>query len=349
MSDRLGFVSATGAVAAAGLLVVVVAWTALAGPVLFTPGPLNAHPRSSTLGGVTAHAQLTRCDACHAAPWSGTTMADLCMGCHTDVAAEVSSRSGLHGRLVGGATAATCRGCHTEHHGATGPLTVADSSFPHDLTGYSLTGHGRTQSGASVTCAQCHPRGLAQFDQATCTGCHTSLAAGFMSRHEGAYGTHCLACHDGADRYGPGFDHNSLAFKLSGKHASTACDRCHADARSLQDMRNTPQDCYACHAKSDKHKGAFGRQCGQCHTPAAWTGAKFDHTVFPVDHGRREQVATCKTCHPVDVTTYTCFGCHQHTQVNIVARHEGRSLAELTDCIRCHAGGRREGGDGGGG
>jgi hypothetical protein len=349
VSDRLGFLSATGAIAAAIALLLVAAWSLIGGPVLFTPGPLNSVSKTQTLGGVTTHAQLTRCEACHTAPWSPKTMADLCMGCHTDVADQVQSRSGLHGRLVGGTKAASCRGCHTEHHGPTGALTIADATFPHDLTSYSLSGHRRSPSGAKVTCAQCHPTGLAHFDQATCTDCHIALSAAFMGGHETAYGTHCVNCHDGADRYGAGFDHNGFIFQLTGKHAALACDRCHAHAQSLQDMRNAPQDCYACHAKSDNHKGAFGKQCGQCHTSAAWTGAKFDHTVFPVDHGSREQVATCQTCHPTDVSTYTCFGCHAHTQNNIQARHEGRSLAELADCIRCHVGGRREGGDGGGG
>lgn len=349
MNDRLGFMSPAGMVAAGAVLLAVLAWSLVGGPVLFTPGSLNAVAKTQTLGGVTTHAQLTSCGACHTAPWDTKTMAGLCMGCHTDVADQVTSRGGLHGRLVGGITGATCRGCHTEHHGPTGVLTVADSTFPHELTSYSLAGHRRTASGAKVTCAECHPAGLALFDQTTCVSCHVSLASAFMTRHEGAYGTHCLSCHGGTDRYGAGFDHNGFAFKLAAKHAGLSCDRCHSGAGSLQAMRATPQDCYSCHAKSDKHKGAFGRQCGQCHTPAAWTGAKFDHTIFPVDHGSREQVPTCKTCHPTDVATYTCFACHQHTEANIVARHEGRSLAELADCIRCHAGGRREGGDGGGG
>jgi hypothetical protein len=345
VNDRLGFLSVTGAVAAAVVLAVVAMWSLVGGPVLFTPGALNDVAKTAPLGGVASHAQLTRCDACHSAPWSSKTMADLCMGCHADVADQILSHSGLHGRLVGGTTSATCRGCHTEHHGPTGALTVADSGFPHELTSYSLSGHRRTASGAKVSCAACHPTGLAHFDQTTCTSCHTALGAAFMGRHTSAYGAHCLNCHDGADRFGAGFSHNGFAFKLVGRHTTLTCYGCHTAAQSLQDIRNTPQDCFACHAKSDKHKGAFGKQCGQCHTAAAWTGAKFDHTVFPADHGSRERVATCSTCHPTDVTTYTCFGCHAHTEANIQARHEGRSLAELADCIRCHAGGRREGGD----
>lgn len=347
MNERLGFMSATGGLAAGVVLAVVLAWSLLGGPVLFSPGPLNAVAKTRTLSGVATHAQLTSCGACHSAPWDTKSMADKCMACHTDVADQVRTRSGLHGRLVGGAVSPTCRGCHTEHHGPAGALTVTDATFPHDLTTYSLSGHRRTAAGAKVTCMQCHPAGLAQFDQTTCTSCHTALKSAFMSRHTSSYGPHCLGCHNGSDRYGAGFDHRGFTFHLTGKHATITCYSCHTGAISLQAMRSTPQGCYSCHAKSDKHKGALGRQCGQCHTSAAWTGAKFDHTIFPVDHGRSERVATCKTCHPADVTTYTCFGCHRHTEATIAARHEGRSLAEIADCIRCHAGGRREGGDGG--
>jgi hypothetical protein len=122
------------------------------------------------------------------------------------------------------------------------------------------------------------------------------------------------------------------------------CEGCHTHSGSTGAPQNTPQDCYSCHAKDDKHKGTFGKDCGQCHTPAGWGNAKFDHTIFPVAHGNRGQPSTCQTCHPNGLSTYTCFGCHQHTPANIQGGHEGRALADLADCIRCHAGGRGEGG-----
>ena len=143
----------------------------------------------------------------------------------------------------------------------------------------------RTASGSKVACAGCHPKGVAHFDQATCADCHAALDAAFVTRHEASFGTSCLPCHDGTDRFGADFDHNKLPFKLTGKHAGLACARCHADAGSIQALQKAPQDCYPCHAKNDNHKGAFGQQCGQCHTPAGWAGATFDHTIFPVDHG----------------------------------------------------------------
>ena len=153
-------------------------------------------------------------------------MADRCLACHTDVAGQIQAKSGLHGGLVGAQSSPTCRGCHPEHHGPDGALTVVDeATFPHDLTGYSLRGHQRTTEGSQVTCADCHPKDLAHFDQATCADCHATIDATFMSRHEATFGKQCLPCHDGTDRVGANFDHNRLPFKLTGKHAGVACEQ----------------------------------------------------------------------------------------------------------------------------
>jgi hypothetical protein len=272
MGERPGFLSGSGVVVGVLALLGVVVWTLLQGLTPFSPGSLNAVSKTSALGGVTSHARLgADCGSCHTAPWSSATMADRCMACHSDIRAEVQGRTGLHGHLVGGSARATCRGCHTEHHGPGGALTVIDpAAFPHDLTGYSLRGHRRTAKGTAVTCRDCHPVDLAHFDQATCASCHGALNATFMSQHVAAFGRACTSCHNGADPFGAGFS----------------------------------------------------------------------HTIFPISHGSRERQATCETCHPHGFTTYTCFGCHQHTATNVVGQHEGGNINQLSDCIRCHAGGR---------
>ena len=345
MKERPGFISATGVVVAAVLLLAVLAWTLARGPALFSPGPLNAEAKAATLGGVGSHAQLGGdCGACHPAPWSAQTTADRCMGCHDAVAAEITGEKGLHGGLAGGRTAPTCGGCHPEHNGPHGALTALDAAtFPHDLTGFSLRSHEKTVQGAGFACADCHPKSWTPFDQALCAGCHAGIDAAFMRRHEATWGKDCLPCHDGSGRNGANFDHGATAFALTGKHAAVPCEECHADARSVEDLRGTPQDCYACHKKDDEHRGAYGKDCGQCHSAAAWDEVSFDHTVFPLDHGSEERKATCETCHPADLKSYTCYGCHEHTEAKALNEHEGRSLAELADCVRCHPGGRQSG------
>jgi Class III cytochrome C family len=338
---RLGFISASGAMAAGVVLAAVVAWAAVGGLGMFSAGGLNA-TAGAALGGVTSHAALTsRCDACHTAPWSAQTMGDRCMACHADVRGQIQGRSGLHGAIVSRNAAATCQSCHPEHRGPAAPLTdVSEATFPHELTGYSLAGHQRKSDGTPFVCKDCHPVRLASFDQATCISCHTTIAPGFMGTHVAAFGRDCLPCHDGSGRGTADFDHNRFPFKLTGAHASLSCDRCHQNAGSITALRATPQSCGVCHANIDRHKGAFGTACGMCHATTTWAGARFDHSVFPTDHGG---ASSCKTCHPIDVTAYTCYGCPAHTPANTAARHENVPASQLSNCIVCHRGGGRGG------
>ena len=394
-----------------------VAWTVGADSGMFSPGPLNAEARGQSLGGVEAHAALSDdCGACHPGLRSGDTMAELCLECHQDVRNEMDTQTGLHGRLLSSDTSESCRGCHTEHGGATARLTVVDASFPHDVTGFSLLAHQGSPEGMEIGCAACHGDDLGQFDPATCAACHESIDADFMQGHVASFGQECVPCHDGIDRYPEDFDHNELPFQLTGAHVDLECGLCHEDATSVEALQNTPQDCFACHEDDDAHAGQFGQECGRCHTPSSWDDATFDHArtdfpltgahvqvscaechagerfsgtatdclschaepeyhagafgarstecaachtsaawipaaldlthdIFPMDHGEEEQQATCRTCHPDRVNAYTCYGCHEHTPDNVLAEHEGRSLAELEDCVECHEGGREGEGD----
>ena len=203
-------------------------------------------------------------------------------------------------------------------------------------------------------CGACHTAPWsAQAMADKCVGCHTDVGTQ-ISGKTGLHGTlaamrsaPCGGCHP--DHNGPNgvltslneasFPHSMTGFTLTGKHATLPCGACHTGSS----FQNAPKDCYSCHAKNDKHNGAFGHQCGSCHTTSAWTGATFDHTIFPVSHGSDQQKATCQTCHPNGTTTYSCLGCHAHTQASVQSDHEGQSLAQLTDCIKCHPGGRQAG------
>jgi hypothetical protein len=210
----------------------------------------------------------------------------------------------------------------------------------HEATGFSLASHEETARGEAFTCADCHPRGYGRYEQRVCGACHREIDAAFMDRHEATYGRDCLACHDGSGRIGADFDHGATGFPLEGRHADVPCAECHRDARSAQELQGTPPACHACHAQDDEHDGAYGRACGECHEATAWDEVTFDHSVFPLDHGSEERKAACATCHPDDVTAYSCYGCHEHTTADVLDEHEGRSLAELADCVRCHPGGR---------
>ncbi len=331
-SNRFGCVTASGVIAALVAVLLVAAIFLLNGGSLFSPGALSAKNGYSR-GGVTSHAELNgNCAACHTAPWEKTTMADRCLACHWEVATELQTPGALHNVLLAKDSAATCRTCHTDHKGANASITSMPSGdFPHDTLGFSLKAHPKLSNGNPFTCQDCHPQGPATFDVKTCTTCHASIDATFMTRHTTAYGSACLSCHDGKESYGKAFNHNQVAFTLTGKHASLDCGACHTGSRTIADLKATQTNCFACHQKDDTHKGAFGQNCAACHNTTDWKQATFDHatTAFPLTGAH--SLVDCTKCHVNNVfkgTPTDCFACHQKDD-----HHQG---AFGQDCAACH-------------
>jgi hypothetical protein len=309
-----GCLTVPGLVTALLTVLVVIVVGLVRGGVLFSPGPLNALS-GATLGSITSHTELSgRCSACHAYFWQTATMAERCVLCHTDVAAQRQDPSTLHGDQLKKKPDMTCRACHPDHRGPNAPLTdLSMADISHDAFGYDLTAHQRQTDGSPFACNTCHVDGYTTFDQTVCTACHQQIKADFMQSHLQAYGENCLACHDGIDTYNHNFNHNNVAFQLTGKHVQMDCGSCHTGARSIADLQATPQDCYTCHAKDDAHKGQFGNGCGTCHTTNGWIPANFDHrlTKFPLT-GAHVGLA-CAKCHNNAVFTTldtACVSCH---------------------------------------
>lgn len=330
--SRLGCLSWTGILA---MLITVLAISGVVyakGGLLYSPGPLNAQT-GEMLGGVTSHAETDGdCNACHTAPWAAATMADRCVVCHGEIASQMKGMVALHGAIYQNNSKLECRNCHPEHRGANAPLTAMESAqFPHELLGYSLNGHNLTSKNEPFVCSDCHTESISTFATDTCQTCHGQIDAAFTQAHVLSYGTACLNCHDGVDKLGKNFNHNSLSFPLQGKHANVLCASCHLDARSLADFRATPQDCFACHQADDPHEQRFGKDCAACHSPDGWEPANFDHNLsaFKLE-GRHAKVA-CKDCHLNSVyqgTPTDCYSCHQNED-----EHHGEFG---TDCASCH-------------
>jgi hypothetical protein len=208
---------------------------------------------------------------------------------------------------------------------------MGDAEFPHEVVGFSLTGHQTTVKGEAFVCSDCHGDDISQFDLQMCDTCHRQMDAGFMTAHTLSFGVACLDCHDGADSLVTGFDHNQFEFKITGKHVGLPCVQCHVDARSLEDFQATSQDCYSCHYNDDPHEGRYGLDCAVCHSMDGWSPAKFDHnlSVFKLEGEHAE--AACEDCHQNRVfvgTPTDCFSCHQQDD-----EHDGRYG---TDCGMCH-------------
>ena len=314
-------------------LVIIAGVWLISGGRLFSPGGLNARIGLNALGGVLSHAQTGgNCAACHVSPFSMVTMDDRCQACHTDITTQLQDPHSLHGVLTMEKASFTCRDCHVDHRGATASLTLmTPTNFPHQILGYSLLAHKMNGDSSPFTCAECHPAGLASFDVKECYSCHQNLDTAFMSAHLAAFGTACLACHDGVDSYGKNFNHQAVTFSLTGKHISVDCGGYHDKARSIADLKSVPQDCYSCHARNDTHTGQLGTECGACHNSSGWIPATFDHSksTFPLTGAHT--TVHCQNCHPNSQfrgTPKDCFSCHAKSDA-----HNGQFGA---DCSLCH-------------
>lgn len=339
---RLGCLTGPGVVAAFITALIIAGYAYLRGGLLYSPGQLSTQG-VRLLGGVTSHAETGgECQACHTAPWDPARMADRCLACHVEISGQMRDVTTLHGALFEHDPGLDCRDCHPEHRGADAPLTVMEDldAFPHEAVGFSLNGHQFTVAFDPLQCANCHHDDILTFTPETCDACHRQLDQAFMTAHVLSFGSDCIACHDGVDRFDENFDHSVLSFPLTGGHAELACVQCHVNARRLPDFAATSQSCSSCHAEPAFHAGHFGPDCAACHSTDAWIPAEFSgpHT-FPLDHGGG---ATCATCHSATVSTYTCYGCHEHTEAEMREEHLDEGITDFQNCAECHPTGQKD-------
>jgi len=288
----------------------------------------------------------TDCAACHqTAGWKPATFdhsksAFPLTGKH--VAAKCES---CHVNQVFRGTPQTCIGCHQAddaHKGQFGTDCAAchqtagwkPATFDHSQSAFPLTGKH-----VAAQCESCHVNQVFRGTAKTCVGCHQQ-----DDTHKGEFGTDCAACHKTEGWKPAAFDHSKSAFPLTGKHVAAKCESCHAG----QVFKGTANTCVGCHQDPAYHLGTFGTACADCHTADAWWSAKYGrpHT-FPLDHGE-SGISSCKTCHPDQLKAYTCYGCHEHTLVEIQRKHVKEGIPDFTDCMKCHPTGREKAGEGGG-
>jgi len=213
-------------------------------------------------------------------------------------------------------------------------------------------------------CASCHQFGTS-VPTFKCLDCHKEIARRLAANHgyharlemkspNGKDCVHCHLDHNGEDfgliHWEPPqkqFDHRLTGYKLEGKHAGVACEKCHmpgnmvADERALIKMKDLSksffglsQNCVTCH--KDPHKGQLGNECQSCHNFTDWKAAKqFDHskTRYPLT-GQHIQVA-CEKCHKPnvpdgparykDMKFQSCLDCH-------IDPHKGAFKQRCEDC-----------------
>ena len=176
-----------------------------------------------------------------------------CAACHTQMGATFMQ---THIQDFSG----NCLACHTG-------LDPYDKTFDHNAVQYQLTGKH-----AQVPCGQCHihASSLAELKSTPqdCNSCH-----GKQDPHQGRFGSDCSLCHTTTAWLPATFDHNLSDFKLTGKHASLACESCHKNAV----YQGHPATAMPAMPRMTRIKGISVR-CVATVTPP-WTGLRFPSTT----------------------------------------------------------------------
>jgi hypothetical protein len=320
-----------------------------------------------------SHASLdgtANCTKCH--PAGGKLSQETCLACHEELRGRVGAGRGLHGRIPQAERA--CERCHHEHEGRESPLVAwgkeGRAAFDHARTGTPLAGKHR-----KADCARCHdPRLVAdagvkallarQPGRRTYLGAPTACWPCHADEHRGQLGADCARCHvDERWKPAPRFDHAKAAYRLAGRHAQVACERCHPRKEAPPPELGASQvavvsptvaafkglrfgGCGDCH--KDPHAGKFGAACTSCHVVDGWkklTGAAaekafHEKTKFPLRGGH--VTAPCRSCHgpfPGEkrerlkgIAFAACTDCHADAHLGAIAPPAG----EARSCDRCH-------------
>jgi DUF971 family protein len=239
---------------------------------------------------------------CHLSTWQGTN-------------------NPTHATAGAAFAAANCSNCHT-----TAGWDAA--SFDHSITGFALVG-----THLSTPCASCHLNNNYTLNSADCFGCHaaafnsTTTLGGNVPNHVAAgfptTAAQCTSCHPITTWSAGVFNHSTTGFTLTNTHATIACSACHINGN--YSLKIAPTDCgnAQCHlttwqaTNNPVHSTAgaafAAANCSNCHTPAGWDAASFDHSVTGFALVGTHLSTPCASCHinnNYTLNSADCFGCH---------------------------------------
>ena len=191
-----------------------------------------------------AHAaKKVQCKDCHANLKSYRDLPIDCFSCHK----KDDKHEGQQG--------SKCETCHNDRDWTSTTFDHAQSRFP--LVGKHVM----------VKCKECHQSLRYKDAPRDCWSCHKK-----DDKHKLKFGAACESCHNARSWGIWDYDHARRAkYVLDGAHAKLACERCHsAPAPAGKAVAATGNTCIACHRRDDRHDGAFGPNCEQCHFTDHW-------------------------------------------------------------------------------
>lgn len=154
-----------------------------------------------------------------------------------------------------------------------------------------------------------------------------------LSPHGNKLNLSCETCHDTLhwDKIKASFNHDSIGFKLEGKHITLDCKSCHKDLV----FENAIPNCSSCHIP--KHKRAENFDCNACHSQDNWKTKVFNHskTIFPLQGAHKD--VSCMKCHEngFSNTSTACVSCHLE-KFNQTTNPYHVASKYSKDCFKCH-------------
>ena len=132
--------------------------------------------------------------------------------------------------------------------------------------------------------------------------------------------------------------HDKTSFRLEGRHLSVACESCHLN----NVFKGTPTKCFDCHwarRQDDRFRLQLGTACEQCHTPTAWTSARFDHGALTgMTLNGEHRALSCQSCHKNDSfrsASNDCANCHLKDYQKATTPNHAASGFPMA-CELCH-------------
>ncbi len=240
--------------------------------------------------------------------------------------------------------------------------------FPHTMLspGVLVEGHQELKN----KCMSCHAP-FGGIENEKCIACHpladigkdSLMTSGKPPFHQALTSQSCTSCHTDHAGLQPQSSLRSFNHELLDKTMINECIRCHqqptdelhqqvtSNCKNCHDTKawklsspfnhdnlvpESKNNCAACHKApmDDMHKFSTAN-CDKCHSTTQWVPSTFAHDAyFRLDNDHN---AKCTVCHLTNnYTTYTCYGCHEHTAAGMKAEHSEEGINNITDCVSCH-------------
>ena len=206
-------------------------------------------------------------------------------------------------------------------------------------------------------CISCH-----ELDKIGMDGDSLQYAADYVPFHQHLDSLRCIACHtDHLGRHPDLSLINKFEHDMVSSTIINLCIRCHKTPSDSLHLKLT-DDCRLCHATNNWEVSNFNHDlitmdqtncaschakpddayhqnltlgCDKCHTTNKWSPSTFDHSdyfVLDKDHNVK-----CNTCHlNNNYLVYTCYGCHEHREQDMIDEHRKEGIINITDCASCH-------------